>query len=233
MTANISQLNTHPEYNATTYDNDISLWELATPVAETDASIKYAKLPNAGSDVAKNQVVRVSGWGANREGGFTLPEDLRWVDVRGVSRADCNTAYYKDGAKILDTMFCAAEDGKDSCQGDSGGPVMAADTSQSLPPLLFLVQTSSQITMVCTNALPRDLGWHRQLGLRLRPPGIPWCLHQTRRAPKLDRQEHLPLGGSPATLNSRAVRDGTVRGLFRFLFFALWSVVLLFTRTLL
>jgi len=117
----VSKIVVNPNYNANTVDNDIALWQLATPIA-TSSTIAYATLPAQGSDPAAGTVLTVSGWGLTTEGGSTLPSSLRYVSVPVVDRATCQTDY--GTSAVTGNMFCAAASGKDSCNGDSGGPIV-------------------------------------------------------------------------------------------------------------
>lgn len=112
----------HPSYNSGTMTYDFALIELDgdsryEPVAINTTEIE---IPTEGSQIMST----VAGWGATREGSYTLPNKLQKVDVPLVTAEACNKSY---GGDITDTMICAGYDdgGKDSCQGDSGGPLIA------------------------------------------------------------------------------------------------------------
>ncbi|KAK2625436.1 hypothetical protein QTJ16_004748 [Diplocarpon rosae] len=123
---NITSILTHPDYNASIVDNDISLWTLDEPIEESD-TIKFITLPEQGSDLAEGEATTVSGWGTTTEGVSSLPLNLRFADISVVARDTCSTKYEKQGT-ITENMFCAADPGKDSCQGDSGGPIVVKNT---------------------------------------------------------------------------------------------------------
>ena len=94
---------------------------------------KAVGLPAKGSDVKVGDQVRVSGWGYLEEGSYSLPSELRRVDIAVVSRKECNELYSKANAEVTDNMICGgdvANGGKDSCQGDSGGPVVDVKNNQ-------------------------------------------------------------------------------------------------------
>lgn len=58
----------HPNYNPYTFDNDIALMELDSPVMFTDY-IRPICLPAAQHDFPMGNTVWITGWGATREGG--------------------------------------------------------------------------------------------------------------------------------------------------------------------
>ncbi|CAI6341141.1 unnamed protein product [Periconia digitata] len=130
VTSNVASKRVHPNYNANTYENDIAVIKLSTPIPESD-TIKYAKLAASGSDPAAGTTLTVAGWGSTRSGGSATTE-LRKVDVPVVARATCDSNYQPEGLSVTSDMFCAAPSGggKDSCQGDSGGPIF--DSSKTL-----------------------------------------------------------------------------------------------------
>ena len=121
VTANVAEIIIHPGYVASTFENDIAIWKLASPVAEGGA-VGFASLPAAGFDPADGAILTVAGWGAISEGGPGSDTALQKVTIPVVDRDTCNAAY---GGSITDVMFCAgvSEGGLDSCQRDSGGPI--------------------------------------------------------------------------------------------------------------
>ena len=63
----------------------------------------------------ENEMVTVAGWGSKGEG-KGQPKELYEVDVRVWSNFQCAAAYNnRIPGKIVDTMICAASNGKDSC----------------------------------------------------------------------------------------------------------------------
>jgi trypsin len=108
----------HPNYNDTTYDNDIALIKLSSPVTLNSVvkTIARGTLPAAGTSL------RVIGWGDQADGAEDYADTLRQVSVPLRSEASCSEAY---GDGVNGNMFCAGlrQGGKDSCQADSGGPI--------------------------------------------------------------------------------------------------------------
>lgn len=115
----------HPQYNTRTMDFDIALVELAedskfTPIAIATSDIE---IPEATDDQI---MATTAGWGALKEGSYSLPNKLQKVDVPLITNEACNLNYKN---AITDRMLCAGypQGGKDACQGDSGGPLFVAD----------------------------------------------------------------------------------------------------------
>ncbi|KAI8943111.1 hypothetical protein NX059_001141 [Plenodomus lindquistii] len=125
VTSQISRIIANPSYSSSTFDGDVAIFKLATPIA-TSSTISYATLAASGSDPVAGTTATVAGWGTTTSGGSTSPTLLRKVDVPIVSRTTCRSNY--STSQITNNMFCAgfAAGGKDSCQGDSGGPIMTS-----------------------------------------------------------------------------------------------------------
>ncbi|KAK8912148.1 Trypsin [Metarhizium anisopliae] len=101
--------------------NDIAIIKLSTPIEENGSTIRYASLPESGSDPEANSKAMVAGWGLDEFGGRT-PATLRHVVVPIIDRKNCG--------KELETIVCAGEKGKDACQSDSGGPLLEQETGK-------------------------------------------------------------------------------------------------------
>ncbi|XP_044060073.1 ST14 transmembrane serine protease matriptase a [Siniperca chuatsi] len=124
---NLKQIIPHPNYNAYTFDNDIALMELESPVTYSDY-IRPICLPSPQHDFPVGSTVWITGWGATREGGFAATV-LQKAQVRIINHTVCNDLM---GGQITSRMLCAGvlTGGVDACQGDSGGPLSSPGSSR-------------------------------------------------------------------------------------------------------
>lgn len=120
----------HPGYqHGISFDNDLALFQLASPVAATP--IKFIDTQMDALE-APNRPVMVTGWGLISSSG-PASDVLRQVQVPLVDLTTCRQSYGVFDGTITDNMLCAGlkAGGKDSCQGDSGGPLMSFDSATS------------------------------------------------------------------------------------------------------
>ena len=121
----IEQIITHEQYNPSTYDYDIALMKLKTPIKFTPR-VRPVCLPDDDMDFSAGTNCYVTGWGALQEGG-RFPKRLYQAKVPLVDRQQCAKDYREiHGYTITERMRCAGHlaGGIDACQGDSGGPLV-------------------------------------------------------------------------------------------------------------
>jgi len=110
----------HPDYNATTLDNDLALLELTRPSSAQPLPL----VSDAGNDLSSLPAT-IIGWGDtdSSDSRTSYPAELQQVTVSVVTNTECAVQY---PGKISKNMICAGYvgGGKDSCAGDSGGPLM-------------------------------------------------------------------------------------------------------------
>ncbi|XP_040276337.1 serine protease 57 isoform X1 [Bufo bufo] len=121
---------THPEYNPTTFQNDINLLKLNS-FANINRFVRNISLPLNDSNVLPGSPCSVAGWGEVSDFG-TLPRALMETDVNVISRETCNQHW---GQIIFESMLCTASPGQQNkgfCSGDSGGPLVCRNRIEGL-----------------------------------------------------------------------------------------------------
>ncbi|KAF2897101.1 hypothetical protein ILUMI_09082, partial [Ignelater luminosus] len=113
----------HSDYKSKTFENDIALIKLATPINFSYENAQPICLPmskTAKYDLNNNFAV-VTGWGVT-ESGFASSELLK-VSVPIIPYDQCQKIH-KQYYTVTNKQICAGGFlGRDSCGGDSGGPL--------------------------------------------------------------------------------------------------------------
>jgi trypsin len=122
----------HPDFDALTFDHDIALIELASPVTANNTEATNWLGGNESALLPEGASVVVAGWGSTSFGGSTS-EDLLKVSVTVQYPNTCRDSSLYTENEITDKMLCAGvpEGGQDACQGDSGGPLIVYDNGQA------------------------------------------------------------------------------------------------------
>ncbi|KAI8438549.1 hypothetical protein MSG28_011017 [Choristoneura fumiferana] len=138
----ISRVFSHPSYNPTTLQYDITVLRLANPVPLTPmtgsaTTINRACLPSSSTATYTGQRCWVSGWGKNMFGqSGQYQQILKEVDVPIVAPATCQAemqAARLGASFVLDTtsFICAGgEANKDACTGDGGSGLVCQVNGQ-------------------------------------------------------------------------------------------------------
>uniref|UniRef100_A0A0K8V718 Serine proteinase stubble n=1 Tax=Bactrocera latifrons TaxID=174628 RepID=A0A0K8V718_BACLA len=125
VTKNVKRVIVHRQYDPATFENDLALLELESPV-QFDTHIVPICMPNDLADFT-GRMATVTGWGRLKYGGG-VPSVLQEVQVPIIENSVCQEMFHTAGhnKKILSSFLCAgyANGQKDSCEGDSGGPLV-------------------------------------------------------------------------------------------------------------
>ncbi|KAG9428915.1 mucin-12 isoform X1 [Apis mellifera carnica] len=125
MTRNVRRVIVNRGYNPTTFESDLALLELESPI-QFDVHIIPICMPNDGIDFT-GRMATVTGWGRLKYNGG-VPSVLQEVQVPIIKNSVCQEMFQTAGHSklILDSFLCAgyANGQKDSCEGDSGGPLV-------------------------------------------------------------------------------------------------------------
>ncbi len=123
----------HPDWDSTSFDNDVALLELTQPItASKTATIDWVNSAEEASLLQDYDPVVVAGWGTTSYGGIQSSNLLKvTVDFLYPSTCDAVSDYWT--GEITDNMVCAFVEGggKDACQGDSGGPLIRYDDAST------------------------------------------------------------------------------------------------------
>lgn len=106
-------------------DHDLAL--IKTPHVDFYSLVNKIELPSLDDryNSYENNWVQAAGWGAIYDGSNVV-EDLRVVDLKVISVAECQ-AYYGTDTASENTICVETPDGKATCQGDSGGPLVTKE----------------------------------------------------------------------------------------------------------
>lgn len=105
----------HPLFVAETYDYDISILLLETPL-HFSSTVRSVTLATSGTNIESGFDGYASGWGLTKTHSKVLPSHLKEVMLPTISFDDCLTYY---GKNLTERMFCAGypEIGeKDTCE---------------------------------------------------------------------------------------------------------------------
>ena len=118
----VSQIIRHASYNRTTYDNDIALLRLSSPLTfNTNVQgIQYATANDATAGLTNpGRLGLISGWGWTNNTG-PQPDNLQSVTLPIISNADAISR----GSNVTANMIALAQNGRGAAPGDSGGPMV-------------------------------------------------------------------------------------------------------------
>jgi secreted trypsin-like serine protease len=132
---NISAIAVNPAWNPGTFQNDVAILTLATPITRADAGVQWLRLAqgNELGLVDPGDTSTVIGHGATAQGG---PGSNALLEVAVPIQSDATMADPSRYGALFHgpTMLGAGPlaGGQDSCQGDSGGPLLITSTPQDI-----------------------------------------------------------------------------------------------------
>uniref|UniRef100_A0A8C8HPU0 Peptidase S1 domain-containing protein n=1 Tax=Oncorhynchus tshawytscha TaxID=74940 RepID=A0A8C8HPU0_ONCTS len=120
----VNRIIPHPKFNPKTFNNDIALVELTSPVILSE-HVTPVCLPK-GLEPPTGSPCLVAGWGSLYEDGPSADVVME-AKVPLLPQSVCKSTLGKE--LVTNTMLCAGylSGGVDSCQGDSGGPLIYQD----------------------------------------------------------------------------------------------------------
>uniref|UniRef100_A0A8C3LST5 Suppressor of tumorigenicity 14 protein homolog n=1 Tax=Chrysolophus pictus TaxID=9089 RepID=A0A8C3LST5_CHRPC len=126
QTRQIKRIISHPYFNDYTYDYDIAVLELQSPVTFSSV-VQPICLPDSTHNFPVGKDLWVTGWGATVEGG-SGSIILQKAEIRIINQTICNQLLTD---QLTQRMMCVGvlTGGVDACQGDSGGPLVSVEDS--------------------------------------------------------------------------------------------------------
>ncbi|ROL48139.1 Granzyme M [Anabarilius grahami] len=115
----------HPNYNPSTFENDIMLLKLEKKV-RIKKNVKPISLPKKEEDIKAGTPCAVAGWGLLRANGQKTSNYLMEADTTVLNQAECEKKW--EDEYFAPQMICVYGRGG-TCNGDSGGPLVCGETA--------------------------------------------------------------------------------------------------------
>ncbi|XP_033105643.1 vitamin K-dependent protein C-like [Anneissia japonica] len=117
---NVSRIITHPEYNKTSFNNDIALIRLSSGIRRFTNHVRPVCLPSVclATDLKiPHALMRFNGWGKSSKTGY-FPMYMKEITLVFLEFTACE----KSVKRYTENMICLdhADDGFGSCSGDGG-----------------------------------------------------------------------------------------------------------------
>ncbi|XP_073835351.1 brachyurin [Musca autumnalis] len=151
MTA--TNINVHPQYNPTNYNNDVCLIGLPEALNFSTDIAPITLMPTAmTSENLTGSVASISGFGIMNDEYMDASEELLWAQVQVIDNDDCS-GVYEPGLVIASTLCAKGYDiaNMSICNGDSGGAMVMRHPDYNW----IQIAINSFVPMdQCTEALP-------------------------------------------------------------------------------
>lgn len=158
----------HPSYNPSNFNNDVSLLRIPSPVTFS-AAIQAVRLPSAAqsSYTFNGQEATIAGWGAVSTGGG-VQQNLRYTFVRVITNAVCAQTYASE--RVIPSVLCTTGvSNQGACESDSGSALVIDEAG--VPTQIAIVSFMADNRFGgCTSRLPtgytrtsHHLGWIYQI----------------------------------------------------------------------
>ncbi|KAG7301069.1 hypothetical protein JYU34_015452 [Plutella xylostella] len=123
----VTQFLIHPNYNADTFDYDISILRLQYDIVFSERVGPVCLPFNYGTTDFAGAIVTALGWGTKESGGPLSPT-LQKVNLNVINQSTCQRTY----SSLTSRQMCTYTPGKDACQFDSGGPLLYTQANNGL-----------------------------------------------------------------------------------------------------
>ncbi|XP_071849294.1 enteropeptidase-like [Apostichopus japonicus] len=131
----VIKIEIHPDFNHVTYDSDIAVVELASPVIlpksrdelAAKPSINAACLDDGSYEWDNTSYCVITGYGVLNDTSTAFSNVLQKASVSYMGNTECQSETEYDGRRIItDKMICgdSPNNNRDACRGDSGGPLV-------------------------------------------------------------------------------------------------------------
>ena len=125
VTHTSSRIVNHPNYNAQTIANDVSVVQTATVIA---FNTNVQPIALGATQIGGGVTAIVTGWGGTAVTGGPATNNLQQLTTTTLTNADCRALHSGTNAQfIFDHKICTFTQAGGICNNDNGGPLVAGD----------------------------------------------------------------------------------------------------------
>jgi secreted trypsin-like serine protease len=189
----VNQFILHPDFNSTTFENDIALLHLSSPLVfnELVMPIEYANQCNTSeADFYEGRNIIISGWGNSNSSQNTASQFLNAVTIPIIDRADAMTLNLSSTStncpsNISLNMLAFFAQGIAAGKADSGGPAVMSNNGHSINigVTSWGCQPATQMPSIYVNVRNYASWIEQETGFSMSKPGVdlytrdrPWDL---------------------------------------------------------